>query len=278
MLDAERSSKQPLVAPAVARPDEIHWGLDPLFSAHVKVLACHLAALPDASPLGDAAWLSNHPIRYVDVLGVIISLDPRHPTPNDSRVSFTLDDGTGLIECVHWWNGMEHAARRRMLMLHRLGALLHVHGRLGRFRQARQITVERVWAEDDLLAECLHWARASHLWSTCYSRHFTPTLHEADERGAIGDGGRAKKQRVWSPPVALVEAVRDALRSTARVGGSSGTSAIELAREVGGDWPGARRTAELEYVREALRQLEESSDVYVVGTGAGGQPLYRAVL
>ena len=91
-------------APAFAptRPDSLLWGLDPLFSVPVRLIARHLAALPSATADGDVCWLFDHPVRHVDVMGTVISVDPRNPLPDERRVSFTLDDGTGLVECVQW--------------------------------------------------------------------------------------------------------------------------------------------------------------------------------
>ena len=93
-----------LVAEAAIRPEAQYWTHDPLFSAPVVLCAQHLNALPaaEAAPNGDVCWLNNHPIRYVDVAGLIIGVDPKKPHSLDRRVSITLDDGTGLIECVHF--------------------------------------------------------------------------------------------------------------------------------------------------------------------------------
>ena len=83
-----------LVAPIDHRPAMRVWALDPLFSAHVKLLGSQLAALPAATqaPDGDVAWLLNHPIRHVEVAGVCVSVDPKHPVPG-SRLWYGFGGG-----------------------------------------------------------------------------------------------------------------------------------------------------------------------------------------
>ena len=64
------------------------------------------------------------------------------------------------------------AAQRQLISQCRLGATLHVQGRLGCYREQRQVTVELCWLETDPLAEAMHWARARALWHECYSISF----------------------------------------------------------------------------------------------------------
>lgn len=56
------------------RPEPTQWQLDPIFSAHVKLLSAQLALMPDAVADGSVAWLSNHPVRYVDIMGIVINV------------------------------------------------------------------------------------------------------------------------------------------------------------------------------------------------------------
>ena len=183
---ARRPAPDPLVAPAIYRTDVCHWGADRVTSAPVRLLAAHLLRLPE-SDTGDVLWLRNHPVRLFDVMGVVVGLHPRAPSLANcgERVTFTLDDSTGLVECVLWlheWSG-EGAGREKRprpqaevaaeLDALRLGALVHVHGTFRRFRDSRQLSVERLWREADPNAECVHWLRCRELWRKCYSVDFT---------------------------------------------------------------------------------------------------------
>jgi len=65
----------PLVAPEAWRPPVEFWGCDPVWRSSVKILAAHLARLPWAAE-GDVCWLNNHPIRDLDIVGIVVGLDP----------------------------------------------------------------------------------------------------------------------------------------------------------------------------------------------------------
>ena len=150
-------------------------------------LTCVKSILKIYDDTGDVLWLRNHPVRLFDVMGVVVGLHPRAPSLANcgERVTFTLDDSTGLVECVLWlheWSG-EGAGREKRprpqaevaaeLDALRLGALVHVHGTFRRFRDSRQLSVERLWREADPNAECVHWLRCRELWRKCYSVDFT---------------------------------------------------------------------------------------------------------
>ena len=101
-----------------------YWALDPLFCAHVKLLAAHLSVLraADQAPDGDVVWLSNHPIRYVDIVGVC----QRHPAAVPGMppaVSFTLMMAQGW-QSVFAGDDDSHsiiAAKRQLVSQCRLG-------------------------------------------------------------------------------------------------------------------------------------------------------------
>ena len=90
-------------APAGATPQHL-WGCDPLWESHVKLLGAQFAALPDACEQGDVCWLGTHPVRFFHMLGVVVSVDPRHPSDADTRVNFIIDDGSALVDCISWTN------------------------------------------------------------------------------------------------------------------------------------------------------------------------------
>ena len=91
----------PPVAPSTHHPAAVYWGVDSLFDAHVELVARQLAALPEATAAGDVLWLGNHPIRHVSICGLVVSMHPKHPVVgHESRLSFVIDDTTGVVECV----------------------------------------------------------------------------------------------------------------------------------------------------------------------------------
>ena len=265
----------PLVAPQACRVPIEFWGCDPVFKSSVKVLAAHLARLPWAE--GDACWLGNHPVRDVDIVGVVIELDPSHSLRDESRVSLTLDDGSGLVECV-WWPSGSAEHRASVLGTLKLGCLLHVLGRIGRFRERRQITIHQMWHEIDPAAELHHWLRARELWKTVYSQPFrvpeelmaprptgqsrpTGGPSSAATAGPDAQGVVATMQRVLDQARTLcaydlatdVPAVTAALAKASRTAGAAAQPAAA-----------ALTTAQ---VQRAVDRLVEDSALYVVGDG-----------
>mgnify|MGYP002632065173 CR=1 FL=1 len=279
-----------LVAPVDQCAEASYWGLDPLWSADVKILASHLATLADAAPAGDWCFLSNHAIHKVDVMGIVISMDPvRLQANGKERLSFTLDDSTGLIDCVAW--GGDAGASSVPLTAPPLGCLLRVLGSLSRFRDARQVRAERWWVEHDPLAECWHWLRAQQCWTQVYSRPFrvpanaTPLEPASSEPAFAGCTGNAGTSDATSPATVAAHATDrpGALRELL----SAVTSAFESGPERGVDGVGEARiwqvggaTLQRWYpmiadVRRGLDQLVEQSTLYVVDERGGRQRLFR---
>ena len=267
-------------------PDPSSWGLDPLFSTPVKLIGCHLAAMTDASREGDVCWLNHsRPVRYVDMVGTVICIDPCRPLPGDTRVSFTLDDTTALTECVLWLNEMP--ATDHAVLPIRLGAVIHVLASLGRFRGQRNLRVQRWWPETDPLAEAMHWARAEQLWRECYCKPFQPPRHVSSTTNRL----HAPRDVPVPEPssTALLQQVLRVVRAAARAGGTGGLSAHDIARElwrggerVAGSSPSAqhdhgsaaeRSRARVLQVSDSLRILEDQSLVYAVDER--GRTLYR---
>ena len=204
-------------------------------SAPVRLLAAHLLRLPE-SDTGDVLWLRNHPVRLFDVMGVVVGLHPRAPSLANcgERVTFTLDDSTGLVECVLWlheWSGEGSGREKRPrpqaevaaeLDALRLGALVHVHGTFRRFRDSRQLSVERLWREADPNAECASTAALPRALAQVLLRR----LH--DPAGGAPARGRARPAAARHgapagaapPPDAGTAALADLLLVAARAGGA----------------------------------------------------------
>ena len=267
----------PLVAPEAWRPPVEFWGCDPVWRSSVKILAAHLARLPWAEEGGGVCWLNNHPIRDLDMVGIVVGLDPSEPREAGEKVRMTLDDGSGLVECIWWASGSAHHRAQQLGTL-RLGCLVHVLGRINCFREQRQLRVDQLWLEIDPAAEMLHWLRARELWRTVYSKPFhKPEILE-----------RPKKPDV-KPEAELVARVLEQARlmCTETEGYATSVAAISAelakARRGGGavtqpapvrSPASAERVASAAQVQLAVDKLVEASALYVVDDGPRAR-LYR---
>ena len=73
------------------------WGLDPLYWSYVRLLAVHVHALRTAPGIETSHILGGHALSRVEMVGVIVRMiELEHMT------KFTLDDGTGLVDCTKW--------------------------------------------------------------------------------------------------------------------------------------------------------------------------------
>ncbi|KAK8953817.1 CST complex subunit STN1 [Platanthera zijinensis] len=153
--------------------------MDPMRSAHAKLLAgdfLSLAASPSAAP---SFSRRGRPVSRAEAAGIVVSYDRR-----PKLLRFLLDDGSGCIPCVLWLNhhflpqspafsSRENiAAAASAADVHagkvRLGELVRVRGRVTGFRGVLQITVKDVLVERDPNAETLHWLQCLKLARDCY--------------------------------------------------------------------------------------------------------------
>ncbi|KAJ2778309.1 hypothetical protein H4R18_004672 [Coemansia javaensis] len=129
---------------ACTRPAE-DWGLDPLFWVPAKLFVGDLLrALPSAS--GSVFFVGNQrAVRSVELVGVVVSVDARSP----KMVAYVgkvhvVDDGTGVILCVHFAAQGDPDAPPRQE--HGLGTTVCVEGRLATFRGERQVVIREMRA------------------------------------------------------------------------------------------------------------------------------------
>ena len=265
-----------LVVPEAWRPPVEYWGCDPVWRSSVKILAVHLARLPWADDGSDVCWLNNHPIRDLDIVGIVVGLDPSQPREAEAKVSLTLDDGSGLVECIWWASGSAQHGEQLLGTL-RLGCLVHVLGRIGRFREQRQVSVHQLWLEIDPAAEMHHWLRARELWRTVYSKpfHKPQVLERPDTPDALPEA--ELMARVFEQTCALcaeadayatcVAAITAELAKASQGGGA-------VAQGLGRSPASAERVATAAQVQLAIDKLVEASALYVVDDGRRAR-LYR---
>ncbi|KAF7809597.1 CST complex subunit STN1 [Senna tora] len=155
-----------------------------LHNTHVKLLAFDLLSLSlSQTSSSSSSSFSRRGISLssAEALGIITSRD--HKPYKFLR--FTLDDGTGCVNCVLWLNHLSspHVTRHhtpldasliaasaaRFADLVHLGKLARVRGKISYFRGAVQITVSDVVIERDPNAEILHWLECINLARKCYN-------------------------------------------------------------------------------------------------------------
>ncbi|RUS30249.1 hypothetical protein BC938DRAFT_479659 [Jimgerdemannia flammicorona] len=114
----------------------------------------------------DIFFYGNHPIRYVEIMGIIRSIDR-----TSNLVVYSVDDGSATIPCAHWQN---------VSPLLELGTLVRMSGKVGQWRDQWQITVYNIDAIDDLNTEMLHWLEILSLKRAVYDKPFVlpPAMQE----------------------------------------------------------------------------------------------------
>eukprot|EP00897_Mesotaenium_endlicherianum_P010399 jgi/Mesen1/9388/ME000613S08757 len=104
---------------------------------------------------GAFAW-RGRPVREVEVLGVVVSLEEK----DDVFVRFAVDDGTACVACILWLqqhltavcSSAHHLAAKLSV-----GEVVRVQGQVSHFRTANQVTVHSLQVVGDPNMEILHW-------------------------------------------------------------------------------------------------------------------------
>lgn len=143
-----------------------------LYNVHVKLLAFDLNSLTQSHSLSSSDPISFYrkgvQVSRVEVLGVVVTRDLKP----GKFLRFSIDDGTGCIQCILWLNQLTspYFSRRcpsdvqaiaQMGLVHsdrvQLGHVARARGRITSFRGSVQITVDDVVVERDPNSEILHW-------------------------------------------------------------------------------------------------------------------------
>jgi len=236
----------------------------------------HFCALNDASDDGDVCVLCGHAVRFFDLMGIIISVDPRKPSTSDSCIKFTIDDSTALVDCVVW-NKQDPYADHKFACLC-LGNLLHVHGRVSRFRGKRQLTVDRFWLEDNSMAECLHWIEARELWHSVYSHplrlpaQLASSSNKIQERSVSANGGANKAGEVQPTDAQVLQVIRSIILGSSSRSRSRDEPAASL-RDVAKCMPGVSQNS----LKLVIARLVEASTLYVVSSSTRDEAYRLAV-
>ncbi|KAJ3088453.1 CST complex subunit STN1 [Quaeritorhiza haematococci] len=122
----------------------------------------------------DVYLYKNHPIRKVEVFGLIVGVDER-----PAAVSYLVDDGSGIIPCLYWFPRSQLYETNRNV--HQLGNLVRVTGRVSEFKGQRQITINNIYVENNVNLEPLFWAEVLELKQTVYNVPFRLPPNIQDE-------------------------------------------------------------------------------------------------
>jgi len=136
------------------------WGLDPLYWAYVRLFISQIHQLKPFHGMPETQSLFGHPVSRAEILGYVVSVQQRA-----SLVSYTVDDGTGLIQCTRWWTNSD--TEREVLSV---GELAWFRGKFQYFREQREISVQSIQVETDPNAEAAHWLEVIQLHHNVYSK------------------------------------------------------------------------------------------------------------
>jgi hypothetical protein len=166
----------------------IMWGLDSLYWAYAKVLIAQVLALRGSEQCRGYWRIGVHPVLRVEVLGYVVGVKV-----TKNHVRYTIDDGTGVLQCNNWFKQLEQpdATGQRYLVddsidhSKRLGELCRCRGRLkpGYFIADVEITVDFIQFGVGFDQEALHWLEVMDLTHNVYnkpSRHVQEAFAEAD--------------------------------------------------------------------------------------------------
>ncbi|KFP25112.1 CST complex subunit STN1, partial [Colius striatus] len=79
----------------------LYWGLDPVFSAFARLYIKDIKEMRESKQVPGVFFYNGHPVRQVDVVGVVVQM-----TEREAFYNYGVDDSTGVISCVCWKNPM----------------------------------------------------------------------------------------------------------------------------------------------------------------------------
>jgi hypothetical protein len=142
----------------------LYWGLDPLFSAHIKMTIATFMNTPSFPDYPEVLCFFGHPVHKVEIVG--IATDIRQYA---EKHKIFVDDGTGVVQCNKWVNEEELLVRR--------GDLVVVRGQIHSYQNRRELNVTHIRAEEDPHAEIFHWLQVIYLTRHVYMKPFTIPKH-----------------------------------------------------------------------------------------------------
>ncbi|KAK3842163.1 MAG: hypothetical protein J3R72DRAFT_523908 [Linnemannia gamsii] len=115
------------------------WGLDPLLHVPIQLMIFQVKALVPVPDYEGMYSHHTHPVRMVEIMGVIQSVNRA-----TKYINYTVDDGTGAIRCIMWipdrfQTVQETSCSITWLQTFSLGEVVKVIGQPSVFRDVMQI-------------------------------------------------------------------------------------------------------------------------------------------
>ncbi|NXF36071.1 STN1 protein, partial [Nyctibius bracteatus] len=145
----------------------LHWGRDPVFSAFARLYIKDIKEMRESKQVPGIFFYNGHPIRQVDVVGMVVQTKER-----DAFYNYGVDDSTGVINCVCWKNPMvaetslsgrpgtpssltvlEQMKKLQEMVSQKtkleIGDIVRVRGHIRTYRQQREIQASCFYKVDD---------------------------------------------------------------------------------------------------------------------------------
>ena len=139
----------------------LRWGADPMFWANVKLFISDIHSLAPAPGIESSFMYMSKPISRVHIVGTVVAVQDKA-----RRVFYSVDDGSGLVECTHFVDEMKPQAQR---VVAKLGDCVRVLGSIKRYFGRVELKVSAISVERDIHAELMHWIQVCHLKDTEYA-------------------------------------------------------------------------------------------------------------
>jgi hypothetical protein len=189
--EEEEEEEHPLAQQSNHVPDVSYWGLDPFYWTYVCLLNCQVqnGLLPnhenwDRLNEERMRLKCNHcfpnslrVISHVQVMGTLVR---KHK--NSLFTTYTIDDGTELLDCIDWSSEEEKILKGFELKDPMLGQSLKCFGKLEwpskKFQvsykkcKRRLILTKPICFINDINEELFHYHKCLELWTSLYSQPF----------------------------------------------------------------------------------------------------------
>ncbi|KAG0127439.1 telomere length regulation Stn1, partial [Tuber indicum] len=150
---------------------------------------------------GQDVWFySNHPIRWVRVVGIVVAYDDM-----EKMVSITVDDGSGYLMDLIAWKGKPPIGKKPKFSFDdlenvSLHSIIKAKGSLGEFRGNKQLLLRRIEVLRDTNDEVNAWTETIRFKKDVLSKPWYLTeefISEEWERrgGSAEEGGGEKRQK-----------------------------------------------------------------------------------
>ncbi|KAG9324032.1 hypothetical protein KVV02_004709 [Mortierella alpina] len=134
-------SKESNVNLAAMTTPQVLWGLDPFLHTPMQLMLFQVKALAPVPDMDGVYTHRGHPVRKVEVLGVVRRV---HRAPK--MFVYTLDDGTDTLPCIIWipdrLQSLRDTSAVPWLEPYTLGQVLNIVGTPGAFRGQAQLTFQ----------------------------------------------------------------------------------------------------------------------------------------